>query len=74
VYSHELTNGFRTPRVVIQIFSRILYVGLYSVISELFQALHRVNRWNVTFNMLLISLMDDTQPYRAEVRDRSVHS
>ncbi len=31
-------------------------------------------RWNVTFNMLLISLMDDTQPYRAEVRDRSVHS
>jgi len=25
-------------------------------------------------NMLLISLMDDTQPYRAEVRDRSVHS
>ncbi len=31
-------------------------------------------RWNVTFNMLLISLMDDTQPYRAEVRDRSVYS
>ncbi len=25
-------------------------------------------------NMLLISLMDDTQPYRAEVRDRCVHS
>jgi len=25
-------------------------------------------------NMLLISLMDDTQPYRAEVRDRYVHS
>ncbi len=24
--------------------------------------------------MLLISLMDDTQPYRAEVRDRYVHS
>jgi len=33
-----------------------------------------LERWNVTFNMLLISLMDDTQPYRAEVRDRSVHS
>jgi len=31
-------------------------------------------RWNVTFNMLLISLIDDTQPYRAEVRDRSVYS
>ncbi len=25
-------------------------------------------------NMLLISLMDDTQPYRAEVRDRYIHS
>jgi len=25
-------------------------------------------------NMLLISLMDDTQPYRAEVRDRYVYS
>jgi len=34
----------------------------------------RQERWNVTFNMLLISLMDDTQPYRAEVRDRYVHS
>jgi len=25
-------------------------------------------------NMLLISLMDDTQPYRAEVRDRYIYS
>jgi len=25
-------------------------------------------------NILLISLIDDTQPYRAEVRDRSIYS
>ncbi len=36
--------------------------------------LYKYQALECNINILLISLMDDTQPYRAEVRDRCVHS
>jgi len=65
----SLSVRSRTPIRVAPIEYWMIYTHLGTFI-----AYTSSDRWNVTFNMLLISLMDDTQPYRAEVRDRSVHS
>jgi len=58
------------------IFSRVAQVWKWNILGLGKARIRQVNldALECNINMLLISLMDDTQPYRAEVRDRCVHS